>query len=197
MPDSAITSPKPTPRHAIGWARCRRWLALAFIVAYLGVTARYLYRQLMGDTVTTPFGALFTWDMFPNYGTHQYRRQAIGLTRGGKFVRLVPGPAQRYRTGLSDDLTRLDLFPSIDIPAGRAFFRKEVEDALVRYARTEGADECTMVLLVESTHPVSFNLPDDLYVSEYGRRNPHRLTWRLVEQATVLKDGRPKWSQPR
>ena len=189
-------APSAARRTSVG-TRLKRGLAGVLIVAYLATTAHYVVRQFLGDTRTSPFGQLFTWDMFPNASAHDFRRQAIGLTRKGHFVRLVPGPGERFRGGRDRTMARLDYLPDVTSPFSRGFFRQAVEDELVRCADAFRDDPITTVILAEGTWPVHFNLPDDWFQAEYGRPNPHRISWQVVDQATVSKEGRPNWRSRR
>ena len=182
---------KTVVRHA------KSCLAAAFIVGYLGLTAWTLYRQAMGDTATGPLETLFTWDMYPGYSTYEFRRGAIGLTKSGKFLQLVPGRFQQYRGGLFGDLYRMDRLPSIDAVRTRQFLRQSAEKELALQAEVHREDPFTAILLVEARWPETFNLPDAWFEAEYGRENPRRKTWRLVEQAAINKEGRPNWRPPR
>jgi hypothetical protein len=168
-------------------------VAVVFIAGYLGMTAWCLYRQAIGDTVMGPVEMLFTWDMYPDYSTYEFRRSAIGLTKSGRCLQLVPRRMQGYRGGLFGDMSRLDHLPNADAVRARDFLRKAVEKALSLQVEAHREDPFVSVLLVEAQWPEIFNLPDDRFAAEYGRENPHRKRWRLVEQAAINKDGRPNW----
>jgi hypothetical protein len=93
-------------------------------------------------------------------------------------------------------MSRLDHLPSVDAARTRDFLRRAAEQALALQAEAHREDPFTGVLLVEAHWPETFNLPDDWFEAEYGRENPHRKSWRLIEQA-VIKDGRPNWRAAR
>ena len=170
--------------------RFRRLAALPLIVLYLGCTAFYLYRQVVGDVGGSPFAYFWTWDMFPNYPAESSRRIVVGETKGGRFVRLLPGERDRFRWGRAGDGTRFD----IDRRGG--FLMRVIDIRVARYGESKSDDRLERVYLVEHYWPLRFNLPDDIYQSAYSEPNPERKYWRIIGEFPVSKDGSVEWETP-
>lgn len=157
-----------------------RCTGAAFLVAgYLAALAAFLVLQALGDSGLSPISYFFTWDMFPSYSTESVRRVAVGQTRSGKFVRLLPSPLQQVRGGVHGDLTRVDL------ERRRFFYRSTVEQTLKTTSANQQHDPVRHVFLFEEFRPVKFNYSDDLYKSWSGTQRPHRTYWRLTEEFDV------------
>jgi hypothetical protein len=179
--------------------RLRRFAAILFIVAYLLLTAIYLGRHAVGDSLGHPFGYFWTWNMFPNYPTESVRRWAVGETAGGAYVKLLPNSAHQFRWGVHNDATRFD------IDRRPSFFRRATLDAIERRNALVPDDPIRHVYLAEQYWPQKLNLPGALYRGFYhdevtGKvywatpletaEVPARIYWRVLEEANVEADGR-------
>ena len=176
---------KPSPE-ACGrsWpvAVVRRCGATFAIVAYLSTTAWFGLLHVLGDLVQDPTAYFFTWDMFPFYVTESTRPIAVGLTRSGEHLQLLPGPTQQFRWGLSGKATRSDLDRS------RRFLRSAVDHALKQTKTAQEDDPFVRVFVVEEYWPSRFNLTDDLYKAVYNEPNPRRKYWRILDEFEVTAD---------
>ena len=167
---------------------CRRLLAMIFLLASIGAGLFFLYSQVLGDTERFTISYFWTWDMFPNYPSFSARRLALGQTKSGKYVKLFPTSAIKYRRGGHRDYTRFDL------PRSDAALRKAVEETLAAHPPTQMNDPVSYVFLIEKYWPTRFNLPDDLYLKAYGKENPHRHAWRILDEGPAEKDGKIRWT---
>ena len=159
--------------------RCRRLLAVSAVIVYSAVTFGFLALHAVGDQGWYPTAYFFTWDMFPIYYYEASRRIAVGRTRGGQYVRLHPGPFDRFRGGVHADLTKVDLDRS-----GR-LFRRAVEHTLAMTSERQRLDPVTHVFLLEQYWPEKFNLPPDLYEAWAGAPRPDRKYWRVTGEFDV------------
>lgn len=166
----------------------RRLLVLGFVIAYLGVSIFYFYRHILGDTGPSAFGYFWTWDMFPNYPSYSARRLALGQTKSGRFVEVFPNEQVRFRRGGQRDLTRFDL------PRNDAALRTAVAETLGSNPPQQMDDPITYVFLIEKYWPVRFNLPESIYKEAYGEHNPHRHSWRILDEGRVEVDGGIHWT---
>jgi hypothetical protein len=148
---------------------------LLFCAAYLLATAWFAVRHVLGDSLSHPAAYFFTWDMFPGYATETSRRMVVGHTRDGRFVKLLPDNLHRFRWGINDDVSR------IDIDRNPRNLERAIERSLGEYNRDHAKSPVKSVLVVEQYWPSRFNLPDDLYRETYGEPNPHRWYWRFLE----------------
>ncbi len=175
-----------SPRRLFVWFR--RLLAMGFIIVYLGAGVFFLYAHLIGDTGRFGVGYFWTWDMFPNYPSFSARRSALGQTKSGQYLRVFPTSKVRYHRGGHGDLTRFDL------PRNDDSLRQAVSETLHAYPPDKMADPVTYVFLVEKDWPVRFNLPNNLYRSAFGEDNPHRHSWRIVDEGSVAGNGEIRWT---
>ncbi len=166
----------------------RRLLVLAFVSCYLGAGIFFLYSHLIGDGARSAVGYLWTWDMFPNYPSFSARRLALGQTESGRYVRVFPTSNVKYRRGGHRDMTRFDL------PRNDAALRTAVEETLQSRAGEETSDPVAYVFLIEKYWPVRFNLPEELYQYQYGELNPHRHSWRILDEGPVAEAGDIRWT---
>jgi len=155
----------------------RRFGPVLVIGLYLGLTGYFLLFQILGVPVESPVGYFWTWDMFPTHECFSVRSVAIGRTATGKFVKIFPGPAQRYRWGAGGGLTRTERNPD----AGERLIQK----TLTLRADADASDPIVYAYLMEQYWPVRFNYPDKLYDSLYDRPHPNRRYWRIVREFDV------------
>src|SRR5262245_28566470 len=104
--------PPPVHNRFAGPGGPGRWRAagaLLLISAYLAATAWFLWKHMLGDSVSHPIAYFFTWDMFPGYYTESLKRFAIGETTSGARLLVHPSPWDQFRGGIRGDLTRIDL----------------------------------------------------------------------------------------
>lgn len=159
-----------------------RALILLACLAYVGVTAYYGVRHVLGDTsqiAESPAGYFFTWDMFPGYETESTRRTVVGRA-GERFVQLLPATSHRYRYGVNAAATRLD------IDARRANLTPTLEPIIARYNAEHPQQPIEEVFIVEEYRPAKFNLPDDLYEQVYGEPKPQRSYLRIGQSLRVV-----------
>ena len=154
----------------------RRWLASAGIACYLATLGTFFTWHAAGDWGVHPVAYFFTWDMFPSFYTESLRRLAVGRTADGRFVQVYPGPFDRYRGGVGNDLPRGDLDRS-----GNSF-RLLATKTVDRTRDAHRDDPIVHVYLLERCWPEKFNLPADLYESWWGGPRPDRSCWRLREE---------------
>ena len=179
--------------------RLRRFTAILFIATYLLLTAFYLGRHAIGDSLGHPFGYFWTWDMFPNYPTESARRWSVGETVGGAYVKLLPNSDHTFRWGVHGDATRFD------IDRRQLFFRRATLDAIERHNVATPEDPIRFIYLAEKYWPEKLNLSDELYHGFYHDKvtgkvywgsprqendAPQLFYWRILEEADVEADGR-------
>ncbi|MCH8830048.1 MAG: hypothetical protein IID45_10780 [Planctomycetes bacterium] len=154
--------------------RVRRIAAVVVVLLYVGVSALFGVRHLLGDSLSHPTAYFFTWDMFPGYATDSSRRYFVGMTRSSRYVQLLPSSNEQFHWGINNDVRR------IDIDRRAENFLPALRRSVQRYNREHPDDPISLVVLVERYWPFKFNLPDDLYESAYGEPNPHRKYWRMM-----------------
>ncbi len=175
-----------SPNQLIVW--CRRCSVIIFLLAYIGTGVFFLYGHILGDTGRFAAGYFWTWDMFPNYPSFSAGRLALGQTKSGKYVQLFPTTLIKYRRGAHRDYTRFDL------PRNDAALRKVAEETLAAHPPEDMKDPVIYVFLIERYWPVRFNLPDSLYEDAYGQENPHRQSWRIVDEGPAENGGKIRWT---
>ena len=166
----------------------RRGLMIGFIIAYLTAGTYFLFGHLIGDTGRFAAGYFWTWDMFPNYPSFSARRFALGQTQRGQYVLVFPTDQVRHRRGGHGDLSRFDL------PRNDGALRIAVSKELETHPPQGFEDPITYVFLVEKYWPTRFNLPDELYQSEFGEPNPHRVAYRILDEGPVDRLGVIRWT---
>lgn len=176
----------------------RKLGAAVLIAAYLASTAWFQFLHVLGDSTAHPVSYFWTWDMFPGYRSGSRRREAVGRTKNGKYIRLYPGRSERYRGGVHSDLTRLDILPTVESEPVRSLFRRAVESTLKQARHAHRDDPLVHIHLFERYWAPRFNLPDDLYESSYDDPRPRhkREYWRSVGEANIDPHGRVTWSPP-
>lgn len=151
--------------------------------AYLAVNGYFMLRHMVGDSNSAKAAYFFTWDMFPGYFTESTRTIIVGVTEDGRHVQLVPAAGDRYSAGLNDSVSRIDwMLRESDV-------RPVLDRALRRYNAENPETPIRRVLVVQQFWPIKFNLPDDLYRTEYGVDNPRRKYWRVIGRWSVADDG--------
>lgn len=156
---------------------------LLFCAAYLGATAYFFARHVVGDSLSRPEAYFFTWDMFPDYETESTRRLVLGLTNRGRFIQLLPAEEHRFRWGIDGTVSR------IDIDGRGVQLNAPLRRRVALFNEGHPEDRIESVLLVEQYWPSRFNLPDDLYEDAFGEPHPHRRSWRIVRQTPVDETG--------
>jgi hypothetical protein len=81
-----------------------------------------------------------------------------------------------------------------DLPRNDAALRKAVAEHFAAHPPAGRDDPISYVFLVEKYWPVRFNLPDDLYESEFGEANPHRVAYRILDEGPVDPSGEIRWT---
>ncbi|MEX0718259.1 MAG: hypothetical protein WD066_16820, partial [Planctomycetaceae bacterium] len=167
------------------WVRARRAAAGLLIAAYLAATGWFLCLQVLGDTYWHPVNYFFTWDMFPGYGTVSARRYAVGETKSGRYLQLLPGPNERFRWGVAGDLPRFDIVPTVAQPPLSDRLLDAIDHALKRVREDHQDDPIVYVYVLEEYWPAHFNLPEDQYREVYGVEHPDRRYWRWLDGDNV------------
>jgi|GEM_PF-1897781 len=169
----------PVERRDAGLNGILRWIGragvLLFCTAYLFATAWFGVRHVLGDSLSHPGAYFFTWDMFPGYVTETSRRMVVGHTWDGRFVKLLPENSHRFRWGIHNDVSR------VDIDRNPRNLERAIERSVGEYNRAHAKSPIESVLVVEQYWPSRFNLPDDLYRQSYGEANPRRRYWRFID----------------
>jgi hypothetical protein len=155
--------------------RIRRAGVLLFCAAYLLTTAWFTLRHVLGDSLSHPVAYFFTWDMFPGYVTESSRRMVVGHTQDERFVKLLPSESHRFRWGINNEVSRLD------VDRNAKNLEWAIEQSVGEYNDAHSKSPIKSVLIVEQYWPSRFNLPDDLHREHYGEPNPHRRYWRFLE----------------
>lgn len=150
---------------------------MLLIGSYLGVTVFFQYFRIVGDAVQTPLAYFWTWDMFPNYDCFSVRSVGVARTASGRYVRLFPGPTERFRWGAADALSRTDRYPE----AGARLIR----NIIARRGDADSTDRIVHAYLIEQYWPVSFNYPPPIFESLYDRPRPERRYWRVLREWDV------------
>lgn len=176
----AVSSKFPGTR-----VRARRAVAALFIAAYLAATGWFLYLQVLGDAYWHPVNYFFTWDMFPGYGTVSAHRYVVAATKSGRYFQLLPGPNERFRWGVADDLPRFDILSTVAQPPLSDRLLDAADRALDRVREDHRNDPIVYVYVLEQYWPAHFNLPEDLYHEVYGVEHPDRHYWRWLDGANV------------
>jgi len=170
------------------FVRLRRVLVIGFVLSYLGTGVFFLYQHLLGTSGSTAWAYVWTWDMFPNYPSFSARRFALGQTESGRFLKVFPTSKIQFRRGANGEHTRFDL------PRNDAALRKAVQETLESARPQNREDPVTYVFLVEKYWPVRFNLPEPLYQKAFGEENPHRSSYRILDEGSVEETGEVRWT---
>ncbi|MFQ5731225.1 MAG: hypothetical protein ACE5KM_04625 [Planctomycetaceae bacterium] len=178
--DGRSTSGSPVSRVAV----------VLLCLAYVSVTAYFGVRHVLGDVpdlTEEPAGYFFTWNMFPGYSTTTSQISVVGQAGERRFVKLLPATSHRYRFGVGNAATRMDM------DRRRSNIEPTLQRLLKRYDAEHPDEPIETVFVVETYWPSRFNLPDDLYREVYGETNPHRKYVRSRNYA-VNKSGDVQWS---
>lgn len=161
----------------------RRASVMLFCAGYLGLTALFGARHMLGDLASHSASYFFTWDMFPGYTTETSRRQMIGETASGRFVELLPAANHHFLWGINHKVRR------IDVDRSEANYRPELGRQVRRYLKQHPDDRIVKIYVVERYWPSKYNLPDDIYQAAYGEPNPRRKYRRVIGTAAVTAEG--------
>lgn len=161
--------------------------ACLFIVAWLGVVAWHLGRQIAGDPSPSPAAYFWTWDMYPNYRTESVRREILAETADGQTIRLLPDESDRFRWGNRGDATRFDL------DQRSAVLERSIHSALSRRRqRTSGSQSPVVrIRVAEEFRPMRRNVESQ---DEAGPiPGAAKSSWRVSAEADVAADGSLTW----